>query len=638
MKLFEKGYIGNMELKNRIVMPPMGTTADPDGGISDMLVSYYEERAIGEVGLIITGYNAESETYEKTTSPVLDSFAKVGRANKLVEACHAHGTKLCMQLGPGLGRIAFVGLTSSPWSASDDVASFWNPEVMCKPLSKEDIAVIVREIGNEAYIAKCAGADAVELRVYGGYLADQFMSSKWNHRTDEYGGCLENRMRFTMEMVDSIQASVGKDFPLIVKYNPYHGIEGGREIEEGIEIAKMLEAKGVHALHVDKGCYEVWYNAITTVYQPVAHQIDMAAEIKKAVNIPVIAQGKLNAPRIAEKVLEEGKTDFVALGHALLADPHWAKKTKEGKIDDIRPCIGCNECLLGVFSGKDLYCAVNPKLSKEAKISINPAEKKKNILVVGGGPGGMEAALVAKERGHNVTIWEKSDSLGGLLHAAGGPDFKASVKDYMNYMTRQIYKSGVNVRFLIEATADKILKENFDHVIIATGANSFIPPVPGVDKDNVYISTDILTDEKSIDKDNVIVIGGGLVGCETALHLAKKGKNVTIVEMLSDILVATVHCTNNDLCLRHLLAANNVKVMGNSKLIEIKDDSVTVDTQGNITEISCNAVVIASGYRSDRALPNALEGEIEYTVIGDSYSPRKIFDAVHEGFNIGRFV
>lgn len=281
-------------------------------------------------------------------------------------------------------------------------------------------------------------SNAVELRVYGGYLVDQFMSEKWNHRTDEYGGSLENRMRFTMELVDSIQANVGKDYPLIVKYNPYHGIEGGREIEEGIEIAKMLEAKGVHALHVDKGSYEVWYNAITTVYQPAAHQADMAAAIKAAVNIPIICQGKLNDPKVAEQGLIDGKYDFAAVGHAVLADPHWAKKAKEGKVKDIRPCIGCNECLRIFFDGKYLACSVNPYLAKEAQQLVAPAAEKKNVLVIGGGPGGMEAALIADQRGHNVTLWEKEDHLGGLLLAADGsaelthPEVQFAIRFYAN--------------------------------------------------------------------------------------------------------------------------------------------------------------------------------------------------------------
>jgi len=636
MKLFEKGKIGNMELKNRIVMPPMGTTADPDGGFSEQSVAYYEERAKGGVGLIITGYSAESETYERTTCTILDDFKKIGRLSRVIDACHAYGAKVCPQLGPGLGRIAYVDPQTPPWSASDDVSSFWFPDLKCRPLTKEDIAVIVKEVGYEAFIAKSAGADAVELRVYGGYLADQFMSTKWNHRTDEYGGSFENRMRFTVELIKSIQSNVGKDFPLLVKYNPYHGIEGGRDIEEGKEMAKLFEKLGVNALHLDKGCYEVWYNAITTVYQPAGHQLDMAAEIKKVVNIPVIVQGKLDDPVVAENALKDGKTDFTAIGHQLLADPHWANKIKEGKIKDIRPCIGCNECLRIFFSGKDLACTVNPNLAKEAKCLIEPAQEQKNILVIGGGPGGMEAALIASERGHKVTLWEQEDHLGGLMLAAGSPDFKYSVMNYLNYMVRQIDKSDVDVCLMTTADSDKIKNGNFDHVIIATGADSFIPTVKGIDKKHVHISTDILTGKTSLDVKTIAVIGGGLVGCETALYLAKEEKNVTVVEMLDDILATANHSVNNDLSLRHLLAEYNVDIRTKTKLVAAEDDHILVESSGESLKIDCDAIVIASGYKADHSLANELEGKVEYTIIGDNQSPRKIFDAVHEGFNISR--
>lgn len=636
MKLFEKGKIGNVELKNRIVMTPMGTNADPDGGFMDKSAYYYAERAKGGVGLVITGYSAESETYEETTCTILDNFKKIGRANNVVNACHAYGTKVCMQLGPGLGRVAYIDKTTPPWSTGPEVSSFHDPNLKCKGLTKEDLAVIVKEVGNEAFIAKSSGADFVELRVYGGYLADQFMTSLWNHRTDEYGGSLENRMRFTMELIDEIRKTCGKDYPLIVKFNPYHGIEGGRQIEEGIEIAKMLEAKGVDALHLDKGCWDAWYHAITTVYQKDAHQLDMATEIKKVVNIPVISQGKMNNPVVAEKALEDGKLDFVGLGHQMLSDPEWANKVKDGKIKDIRPCIGCNECLRLLHSGMDISCAVNPGVFHETETLIKPAKTPRKVLVVGGGPGGMVAALTAQKCGHNVQLWEKSDRLGGLLLAAGGPDFKYSVMDYVRYLVREIDKAGIDVHYMTTATAEKIKSECFDHVIIASGADPLIPPVPGIHGPNVYESTDVLTGKSVLKGQNIVVLGGGLVGCETAAFLSENNEKVSIIEMLSDILVTAVHAINNDLGLKNLLSQCDLDIHVSTKALEIKEDCVVAENADGTFTIPCDAVVVATGYRANRSLADSLDGIVEYTIIGDNIKARKIYDAVHEGFNAAR--
>ncbi|MGI6317575.1 MAG: FAD-dependent oxidoreductase [Dethiobacteria bacterium] len=422
------------------------------------------------------------------------------------------------------------------------------------------------------------------------------MSTKWNKRTDEYGGRLENRMRFTLECLESIQKYCGKDYPVIVKYNPSHATPDGRQLPEGLEIAKMLEEAGAHALHVDKGCYDCWYNAITTVYQPDAHQIELAEAVKKVVKIPVIAQGKLYKPEVAEKVLQEGKTDFVAIGHQLLADAHWPNKVKEGRIKDIIPCIGCNECLKHFFASKHLNCSVNPHSFHEDHYPITPAKNKKKVLVIGGGPGGIEAALAASEKGHNVVLWEKDAQLGGLLLAAGAPSFKYSVMNYVKYMIRKVDRSNVNVQLLKEATPEKVLAGGFDEVIIATGAQSVVPPIEGINGSQVYSAIDVLTDKACIEGANVVVIGGGLVGCETAVHLAMHGKNVTVVEMLSDILITADHTLNNDQALRTLITENNVKVYTGAKVIAITEDGVEIEKDEKRSIIACEQVVLACGF------------------------------------------
>lgn len=637
MKLFEKGKIGNFTVKNRLVVPPMGITADPDGGMSERGIRYYEERAKGGFGMIITGYSAESEIFEPRACNVLDNVYKVDRMHDLIQRVHAYDTKVCVQLGPGLGNISFVDPNTPPYSASE-IDSFWFAGLKCKPLTKDEIKTIVETVGYSASLAKRAGADAVELRVYGGYLADQFMGTKWNKRTDEYGGSLQNRMRFPLEIFESIQANCGKDYPIIVKFNPYHAAPDGRQIPEGQEIARMFEKAGAAALHVDKGCYDCWYNAISTVYQPKAHQIEVAAAVKEVVSIPVIVQGKLNDPAVAESVLIEGKTDFVAIGHPSIADPHWPNKVKEGRTEDIIPCIGCNECLKHFFDGKHLNCAVNPQSHHEDEYPILPAKTKKKLLVVGGGPGGMEAALVAAERGHDVELWEKTNQLGGLLLAAGAPDFKEPVKEYVQYIKRQIDKSDVKVRLMTEATEENVLSGNFDQVFIATGATSISPPIEGMECSSVYDSTDVLNGKVTFRSSEVAVIGGGLVGCETAVFLVRQGKKVTIIEMLDDLLKTADHTLNNDQALRALVKEAEIEVHIDTKVIAIKEDGVEIENDGKKTKIPCTEVVLACGYKSNHELADKIDGKIELRVIGDSAAPRKIICAVHEGFHASRIL
>ena len=298
-KLFEKSYIGKMKLKNRIVMGPMGTTGEADGAYNIDAINYFTERAKGGTGLIITGANVVSTKYEPRPCTELSNFHHVERLNMLVERCHNYGAKVCVQVSPGLGRQQFTDPFTPPYSASD-CGAFWFPDLKCKPFTKEDIKYIVEKVGYGASLAKMAGADAVELHAYGGYLLDQFHSKQWNTRTDEYGGSLENRMRFTLECIAAIRTNVGPDFPILVKFTPVHKVEGFRQIDEGIAMAKILEGAGIEALHVDVGCYEAWYKAISTVYNEEGHQLDVVKAIKENVSLPVLGQGKLFDPKKAQ--------------------------------------------------------------------------------------------------------------------------------------------------------------------------------------------------------------------------------------------------------------------------------------------------------------------------------------------------
>ncbi len=629
--LFDKTRLGTMKLKNRIFMSPMGTTGEADGAYCIDGINYFMERAKGGVGLIITGANVVSTKYEPRPCTELSNFHHVERLNMLIERCHNYGAKVCVQLSPGLGRQQFTDPFTPPYSAGS-VGAFWFPDLICKPFAVEDIHYLVEKVGYSASLAINAGADAVELHAYGGYLLDQFQSKQWNNRTDEYGGSLENRMRFTLECIQAIQKNVPKDFPILVKFTPDQRVEGFRTLDEGIEMAKILEKSGITALHVDTGCYEEWYQAITTIYSKPGHKLDVQRAIKDAVSIPVLGDGKLYDPDLAKQVIADETLDYLGLAHEMLADPYWPTKMKEGRYEDIRPCIGCNECLLAGFSGKHYYCAVNPTCYAEKDYALpKPDGSKKSILVIGGGPGGMSAAITARQRGWDVELWEKSDRLGGTLWPAGGPDFKADIIKLIQYMKTQCEKLGVKICYNKEATPDNVLGGSYDKVILAAGASPAVPPIPGIE--HAALVSDYLTHKVGAGK-KVVIIGGGLAGTEAACDIAPNAEEVTIVEMLPDILYTAAHCLNNDQQLRNMVKDRGVKVAANAKVTNITPDSVTYEKDGETVTVSCDTIFNAAGFKANDQLEDLLEDNYEnVTVIGDAVGPRKILTAVHEGYH-----
>lgn len=630
--LFDKTYIGKMKLKNRVFMSPMGTTGEADGAYNIDAINYFMERAKGGAGLIITGANVVSTKYEPRPCTELSDFHHVERLNMLIDRCHHYGAKVCVQLSPGLGRQQFTDPFTPPYSAGS-VGSFWFPDLICKPFTKEDIQYLVGKVGYSASLAVMAGADAVELHAYGGYLLDQFQSKQWNNRTDEYGGSLENRMRFTLECIEAIKKNIPDTVPLLVKFTPDQRIEGFRDLSEGIEMAKILEKAGVDALHVDTGCYEEWYQAITTVYSKPGHKLDVQKAIKDVVSVPVLGDGKLFDPKLAEKVVNDGILDYVGLGHEMLADPHWVNKVKKNQLEDITPCVGCNECLLSGFSGKHYYCAVNPTCYAEKEYAL-PADTglKRKVLIIGGGPAGMEAAITAKRRGFEVDLWEKADKLGGTLWPAGGPDFKADVLKLITYLETQCHKLGVNISLNKAATKDNIKGLDYDRIILATGANPAMPPIEGIEK--TVLATDYLTHQVTTG-DNVVIIGAGLAGSEAACDLAGQGKKTVLIEMLPDILALANHCLNNDQHLRNMIKDRGVNVVTGAKVTKITDDSITYEKDGEVHTVSCDTVLNAAGFKPNNQLEDLLEEEYDdkVVVIGDAVAPRKILTAIHEGYH-----
>ena len=629
--LFDKTYIGKMKLKNRIFMSPMGTTGEADGAYCNEGIDYFEERAKGGAGLIITGANVVSTKYEPRPCTELSDFHHVERLNMLIERCHAYGAKVCVQLSPGLGRQQFTDPFTPPYSAGS-VGAFWFPNLICKPFSKEDIHYLVEKVGYSASLAVNAGADCVELHAYGGYLLDQFHSVQWNNRTDEYGGSLENRMRFTLECIEAIKKNVPDTMPVLVKFTPHQRVEGFRTIDEGIEMAKILEKAGVDALHVDTGCYEEWFQAITTVYSKEGYKLDVQKAIKDIVSVPVLGDGNLKDPEVAKKAVEDGILDYVGLAHQMLADPYWPKKVKAHHEEDIAPCVGCNECLLAGFSGKHYYCAVNPLCYAEKAYALPlPNGQKRKVLVIGGGPAGMEAAYVAKKRGHDVVLCEKTDRLGGQLLIACVPIGKQEITKVVKYMKNQL--EGVDIRYNTTVTKEMIETEFKDYEIITTvGATPKEIEAYKVFKQTMT-ADDILSGKKFPGR-KIVIIGGGSVGCETADYLAplindlfSTNRDITLIEMTNGLMTGESGATKSLLTRR--MMEKGVKIELNSKITYV--DETTIKYEKNNQEYVLNDVdtlVFAVGYQP-------ISSPIENAhLIGDCQKVGTLKDAITQAYQI----
>ena len=425
------------------------------------------------------------------------------------------------------------------------------------------------------------------------------------------GGSLENRMRFTLECIEAIKKNVPDTMPVLVKFTPHQRVEGFRTIDEGIEMAKILEEAGVDALHVDTGCYEEWFQAITTVYSKEGYKLDVQKAIKDIVSVPVLGDGNLKDPEVAKKAVEDGILDYVGLAHQMLADPYWPKKVKAHHEEDIAPCVGCNECLLAGFSGKHYYCAVNPLCYAEKAYALPlPNGQKRKVLVIGGGPAGMMAAITAKRRGFDVDLYEKEDKLGGTLWPAGGPDFKADVLKLIKYLETQCKKLDVNIHLNSPITKDN-LEGDYDKVILAAGSTPAMPPIPGID--TTVLASDYLTHQATVGK-KVVVIGAGLAGTEAACDIAGKDGDVTLVEMCPDILFTANHCLNNDQHLRKMVKDRGVKVEANAKVTNITPTSVTFERDGQTMTLECDTVLNAVGFRPNNQLEDLLDEKYDETL------------------------
>ena len=630
--LFKKGKIGNLTLKNRAIRNSMGTyLRDFDGSVSFNSLNAAAEAADGGAGLVFMDNAAVTES--KHMGLCIESDDRISSLSQLADVIHLHGALAGIQFAHAGRDGGFVGgddivaasrITFEPW--------FEMGAQVPREMTIEEIRDMTERFGDAGRRARQAGFDICEIMAAAGTLPTNFLSPADNQRRDMYGGSLKNRMRFLLECVRSIQKKAGPDYPISVKLSVCDFEENSITAEETIEVAKALEQQGVALLNLVCGTHAVAERQSS--FYPQGYFAEYAEKVKKEVNIPVIATSILT-PEFAENLLAEGKCDFIGLGRTQLADPFWVRKAKEGRAEDIKPCIrcmiGCHD--RGMLIGNVIHCTVNPTLYKYECPAIVPTENRKSIAVIGGGPGGLEAAVTAAKRGHKVTLYEKKE-LGGLMIEASVPEYKQDIKRLIEYYKVQLKKLNITVK-MEEASAQTIREGGFDAAIVAIGGAPRTPDVPGIEQENVFQCLDYLDGRAKPDGKTALVIGGGITGAETAVELSKAGKDVTIVEMMDDFLAqfgVTIPAYHR------IVAEANVKVLTGkrSECIEGKK-AILVDRFGNHTELEADAIVLAAGFQPQRKLAEELEEFLEDVVeVGDCIAARQIYDAIREGYIAAR--
>ena len=641
-KLFQPVNVGRLQLKNRIVMTPMGTLFGSDtGGVRQRQIDYFVERAKNGVGLIAV------EDACVTGGPIFGSTGMLQSINsdrylpwynELVESIHLYGegVKVSIQLD-AQGRLATSEMMGGKQPVSASAIEGIEPGVITRALEVEEIDQAVEQYSEGARRAKMAGFDAVEIVAACGTLINQFLSPLYNKRTDEYGGSLDNRIRFAWRIVRSIKEKLGEDFPIILDLPADEFTEGGIRLEESKIMAQKLEGAGVDAFRMHRATWETYEYVIPPACLPRGFMVGYAEVIKGVLKkAKVWVDGRINNSELAEEILQANKADLIGFGRAFLVDPEWPKKVANGRTSDIRKCLACNRCIERYFMNRPIKCTVNAALGKEKEYSLIPAERAKKVVIVGGGAAGMEAARVAALRGHKVTLFEKENKLGGQLNLACIAPHKEEMRNITEYLTHQVEKLGVDVRLGEEATLGKVEEMKPEVVIVATGATPLVPEIPGVNRKNVVLAWDVLLNRREIG-DRIVVVGGGMVGCETAEFLANKGKNVTILEMLPDIASDVELLTQTFLLKR--LDEHGVKILTKAKLEEITDNGVTYSENSAKKTIEADTVVLALGAVSNGDLVAAIKGKVpEVHSIGDCVKPDKLLEAIHGGFHVARLM
>jgi 2,4-dienoyl-CoA reductase (NADPH2) len=662
--LFKPVRIGKLELPNRVVMTAMHLNYTPGGRVSERLIAFYEERARFGLSLAIVGGCTVDEYSGSPDMLSLKDDADMDGLKRLAEAVHRAGGHLFAQLYHAGAYAHSVFLGGKQALSPSGVFSRFTKETP-REMTRSDIIWVIENFAKAAQRAKDAGFDGVEILGSAGYLISQFLSPLTNKREDEYGGPLENRMRFGLEVLRAVRQQVGSDFPVSYRIAGNDFVPGSHTNEEAKAFAQALDREGVEAINVTGGWHETRVPQLLMSI-PYGAFTYLARGVKEVVNAPVMACNRINDPLVAEEVLRQGAGDLVGMARAFLADPQILEKAKEGRLQDIVHCIGCAQaCFDHVFMMRPVSCMLHPRSGREFEIREDKAPRPKKVWVIGGGPGGMMAASTAARRGHDVTLFEEKEQLGGQLLLAGAPsmrsDFRRAVKD----LEVQLRNSGAKVRLGQRMDRGKIRRGRPEVVIVATGARPIVPDIKGVELGNVVSAWEVLEGKVPVGRE-VVIIGGGAVGCETALHICESGtisaetlkflafqkaeswevlerlitrgwRRVTIVEMLErigqDIGISTRWAMIQDL---HRLG---VRVITGAKAKEIQPDGVLIQRGDKEEKVPCDTVILAVGSRPLDEISQKIVGFVpEIHVIGDAKTPRKALDAIWEGYEVGRTI
>ncbi|HEY3338467.1 MAG TPA: NAD(P)/FAD-dependent oxidoreductase [Propionicimonas sp.] len=634
-RLLEPITVGGLTLPNRLLMTPMGTELGTlDGRSTPAEAAYYAARATGGTGLVMTGINFVSGTFD----PIAPGLARIDTdehtpgIRAIADAVHAAGGLLALQLTMGLGRNNQYCQSQGmePRSSSDNTW-FFDPTVMCKPLSVDEIGQIIKDTGEAARRAAEAGVDMIDVHGHTGYLVDQFMSACWNRRTDQYGGSVENRCRFAAEVVAAIKQSA-PGLPVSFRISVNHRFAGGRTFEETQLIVKELERVGVDLLICDDGSYEAMDYVFPPYYLGDDCMASAAESVKAVVSIPVVACGNIT-PANGESILARGGADMIGIGRGLIADPDIIVKIEAGRPDRIRPCIRCNQlCTGNAFNGKAIGCAVNPQVAHELDRLITPAATPKRIAVVGAGPAGLEVARVAGLRGHTVDVYEREDRIGGVLFPAATPDFKRELHKMIDWWAGELAElPSVTLHLSHPIVASSAELDTADEIIVATGSEPVVPAIDGIDKP--IVMGVIQAHTGATPGHRVVVCGGGLSGSDLALELAEAGHEVTIVEMLEQIAGDMIFLNRTSLL--RSLDEHHVTVLTCRRVVRVNDSSVVVLGPDGESTLACDTVVAAFGVRPANKLGAELTARgLRVHPVGDCTEPRKVGDAINDAYEL----